>query len=271
MKVILPILPDPTEVVLPGAQYIDRAPSWQSWETTFSPIVQNDSSMVNPIGVQVPPVENVGQHNWYGIRPMKVGPKVFSGGAVMMLDIGPALMTSPMVDPIDTWLYSQVPQDATGEFVFMNDCVGGRFDPLAFDSIVAGDHQDGLGVKIPMAEILNSGLLKSYNAPERPSDCRLAPVDFRVGANVRYFFTGTTRDSAGTALASCTVMAIKLQPFMTDWNAAACLMAGPIVSDGSGAFSFQVPMGGPYQLVSYKTGSPDVAGATNYNVGAEPK
>ena len=68
------------------------------------------------------------------------------------------------------------------------------------------------------------------------------------------YITGTTKDSNGNVLAGCTVKA-----YITSTDQE----IGATVSDGAGFF--KVPIGqtsGPYYLVAYKAGSPDVAGTT---------
>lgn len=66
------------------------------------------------------------------------------------------------------------------------------------------------------------------------------------------FIVGVTRDSAGTALASCTVEL---------FDARTGALVDRVTSDGSGAFTFGAS-GGPYYIVAYKPGSPDVFGTT---------
>ena len=65
--------------------------------------------------------------------------------------------------------------------------------------------------------------------------------------------TGVTRDSAGAVLSSAQV-----NLFLTGGD---IWQAGQ-VSDASGNFSFKNPGTGPFYIVAYKTGSPDVAGTT---------
>lgn len=67
------------------------------------------------------------------------------------------------------------------------------------------------------------------------------------------FITGVTRDSTGVVLAGCTV-----DLFRTPNDA--CVAS--TVSDQSGNYSFANPGSGPFFLVAYKAGSPDVAGTT---------
>lgn len=70
----------------------------------------------------------------------------------------------------------------------------------------------------------------------------------------RWFITGVTKDSAGAALADCTV---------TLFNTADNVPLGTKVSDALGAYSFAVAGNASTRFaVSYKAGSPDVTGAT---------
>jgi hypothetical protein len=73
------------------------------------------------------------------------------------------------------------------------------------------------------------------------------PTQFRL--------TGTTRDTTGVALGSCTV----------DWfNTADDVKIDSTTSDANGLFEFRTAGQPPnaYYLVAYKAGSPDVAGTT---------
>ena len=64
--------------------------------------------------------------------------------------------------------------------------------------------------------------------------------------------SGVTRDGSGTALGGCTV-----RLFGPD-----DVLIAIVVSDGSGAFAFYPSRSGPYYLVAYRAGAPDVAGTT---------
>lgn len=65
---------------------------------------------------------------------------------------------------------------------------------------------------------------------------------------------GVTKDAAGAALGACRVLL-----FQTADN----VLAGETLSDGSGNYSFTMSrMAGPFFVVSYQAGSPDVAGTT---------
>ncbi len=67
-----------------------------------------------------------------------------------------------------------------------------------------------------------------------------------------FSITGVTKDSAGTALGSCVV-----ELYLTLGD----VVVGITTSDASGNYSFPAT-GGPYYIVAYKKGSPDVAGTT---------
>lgn len=65
--------------------------------------------------------------------------------------------------------------------------------------------------------------------------------------------SGVTKDSTGAALASVTV-----QLFRTVDDA----YIGETTSNGSGVYSIASVVSGPFYIVAYKAGAPDVAGTT---------
>jgi len=71
------------------------------------------------------------------------------------------------------------------------------------------------------------------------------------GGFANFSLSGTTRDSSGAAIAGCEVD-------LCQGN----VVVASLVSDGSGNFTFLNPGSGPFFLVAYKVGSPDVAGTT---------
>jgi hypothetical protein len=76
-----------------------------------------------------------------------------------------------------------------------------------------------------------------------------------TGSQVQRKIIGTTRDSTGAVLGSCTV-----RGYVTATNA----FVGQVVSDSAGYFELSTPFGTAVQhyLVAYKGGSPDVEGST---------
>jgi hypothetical protein len=83
-----------------------------------------------------------------------------------------------------------------------------------------------------------------------------APVIIRAPKFYGAFtISGTTRDSAGSALAGCAISLFQRDAFNTP--------VAQTTSDGSGAFRFTVAQNSStFYLVAYKAGSPDVAGVT---------
>lgn len=69
--------------------------------------------------------------------------------------------------------------------------------------------------------------------------------------------SGVTRDSHGAPLGSCTV-----NLFITGTD----ILTGTTTSDGSGNYTVYPTAAGPYYLVAYKAGSPDVAGTSTNDI-----
>lgn len=70
--------------------------------------------------------------------------------------------------------------------------------------------------------------------------------------DIAYTITGVTKDSAGVALGGCTVdLMLTASDTKVDTQ----------TSDGSGNYSFAAT-GGPYYIVAYKKGVPDVSGTS---------
>jgi hypothetical protein len=83
---------------------------------------------------------------------------------------------------------------------------------------------------------------------------QVGTLQFRSpGASVNYSISGVTRDNNGTALGFA-----RVELFITAGDKA--LME--TVSDISGNFRFDMPGTGPFYLLAYKAGSPDIAGTT---------
>lgn len=73
------------------------------------------------------------------------------------------------------------------------------------------------------------------------------------GVAINYTVSGVTKDSAGGVLPNCQV-----DLFLT----ASDMPLATTVSDGVGAFAFFNPGSGPFYMVAYLAGAPDVAGTT---------
>jgi len=72
-------------------------------------------------------------------------------------------------------------------------------------------------------------------------------------SNKLYLITGITKDSTGAILGNCVV-----NLFYTNTN----ILAGSIISDANGNFSFNISPGATMYIIAYKAGSPDVSGGT---------
>jgi hypothetical protein len=73
------------------------------------------------------------------------------------------------------------------------------------------------------------------------------------GGVANFVISGVSRDSSGVALGSCTIALMQT---------GGDILTQTTISDASGNFSFSNPGSGPFYLVAYKVGSPDVAGTT---------
>jgi hypothetical protein len=91
---------------------------------------------------------------------------------------------------------------------------------------------------------LGSGILRS--------GYRGAPFKSPPFSTQGFTVSGVTRDSGGNPLGGVVV-----ELFLTDSD----MKIDAAVSDGSGNFSFPATAG-PYYLVAYKAGTPDVAGTS---------
>ncbi len=80
------------------------------------------------------------------------------------------------------------------------------------------------------------------------------------GAAVNYRISGVTRDSGGAILANC-----RVELMITGRD----VSIAEVISGSDGSFAFDNPGTGPFYLVAYKVGSPDVAGTTINTIVAE--
>jgi len=90
-----------------------------------------------------------------------------------------------------------------------------------------------------------------------PIGRRLFIRDFIQSTNT-FTVSGVTKDSTGVALGNCRVVVMETGRMQTD----AVPIVAETVSDGAGNYSVPVPLNTAYQVISYKQGSPDVAGIT---------
>jgi hypothetical protein len=84
-----------------------------------------------------------------------------------------------------------------------------------------------------------------------------------VQSSVLWVLSGVTKDSAGSPLGACRVIAFETGRMGVDGVEAT---VGETISDGSGNYSIPAGLNTHHQLTAYKPGSPDVAGITRNDV-----
>lgn len=267
MQVILSLIPDPSETVIQGLVIGDTpmgASSVPVIPSLLDPVLQGcvigDKKLGDPV-----PRAMIGQSDLYGV-PKQIGPKVFSGGEVFMLDIGKGV-EKVLVDSTQSWLLSQVPLNSTGAFLGMDSCLFNVSDILQA-KVVQGDSLFKAIVNLsnPRREVVDSGLAKRMTAALTPLSFGAKLQKTFIEGTTRWFVTGITKDSTGATLGGCRVVLMQTDKILVNPD----ILANPIitetVSDGGGNYSIQVPKYIPYQVISYKSGSPDVAGITRNDV-----
>ncbi len=90
---------------------------------------------------------------------------------------------------------------------------------------------------------------KNWNRSRSRGRVFISPTPFPFNASI----TGISRDSTGAPLGDCVTKLFRT------WDDA---IIASTVSDGSGNYTFYPPSSGPYYVVWYKAGSPDVAGTS---------
>lgn len=102
---------------------------------------------------------------------------------------------------------------------------------------------------------IRSGQIGKAAPLAAPGDKFLTGKPFRSPRFSSYSptITGVTKDSTGVALGSCTVQLFRA------WDDG---IVAETTSDGSGNFTFYPTTSGPYYIVAYKAGAPDVAGTS---------
>lgn len=91
------------------------------------------------------------------------------------------------------------------------------------------------------------------SSPDEPQGQIGTPIFRGELAHNTPVLTGVTRDSAGNPVGNCA-----LDLYITHVD----VIAQQGASDASGNFSFVNPGSGPFYIVAYKAGSPDIAGTT---------
>lgn len=141
--------------------------------------------------------------------------------------------------------------------------VGADFGPMSLSPGIAQDYNTSLAVNL-------RNMSYQYEAIDFASRINPVPTPLRNdGAFVLQLdsaasnaqIVGITRDSTGTVLGSCVI-----DLFVTGSDQ----VVASTVSGADGSFTFGNPGTGPFYLVAYKVGSPDVAGTTANTIMPSP-
>ena len=158
--------------------------------------------------------------------------------------------------PVDR--YPQfAPQDDVPSFAIAFDItnlvgIGREFDGSILDPGIGLDDTRGVNVR-------NLGF--QFETPDINSMAPPPIIQVSTGRGVynqtdwynsNSSIIGVTRDSAGVVLGSCQV----------DLFSSIDVVIASVISDVSGNFSFSNPGTGPFYIVAYRTGAPDVAGVS---------
>ena len=264
MRVILHVLQDPTDVVLAGYQPMGDMYSPYADLQPWSPqnVIQGEQPISNMFGNAVPRA----MVGWFAgfAQPDSIGPMAIQGGAVVMVPIGPAKPINPEIDPIEKFLYSQVPIDSVGSLLNDGVMMPSQQAP-AFDRVQsAASIAEPTPTPNPRREVKDSGLLKVITTANLPQDFgRTQHMLYEPQVSYQVFtLTGTTVNGTGVPVANCRVIA-----YQSGWRYvdSGTKIIAETVSDGSGAFTLLL-RNIDYQLTAYKEGSPDLAGITRQDV-----
>lgn len=261
MPIILSCLPDPIDIVVQGEQTVIVA-AISTAPLALMPVIQGGQSLTDLVGFPVPRAM-IGQHDWYGALPRQIGPMVYgSTGDVVMLTIGTPIYANPTIDPIQRWLESALPTDLTGQWFDLSADILGAFEAVTDMLSMAVGPLNPLTMPIPNPAIVASGLVKNITAPVIPPSFGGHFMENFVDSTQKFLLSGVTRNSSGVAIGGCRVVVLETGKIVANNDPYANPYAGETTSDGSGNFSIQVSDQGPYQMIAYLPGSPDIAGIT---------
>jgi hypothetical protein len=261
MRIINPVLPDPTDVYLAGWNPLGEiipATFPTEWKNAQETLQQTD--IVTLPEVSVWPEANPWIPYWGS--PTSIGPMAMQGGIVAMVPLGPKAPPTRLVQPEEIALYSALPRDLIGLFFPPLDetKVNGE-PPFSFDLPNASPANAFVPPTLIRQELVLSGSLKITTMPMLPLEFGQKIYEV-LQSGQQFLMTGVTVDRNGTPLGNCRVIA-----YQSSWRAVPDLpvVIAETISDGSGNFSMLL-RNIAYQLTAYLPGSPDRAGITSENV-----
>jgi len=268
MRIICPVIPDPPSVVIQGEQFGVGSTARHSLYDVANPQGLIGTAVMPEL--PVPRLTNLRPEN-YG-TPSRIGPKVFSGGELVMLDYGERPV-KVFVDPTQAWLMSAVVVDRSGQLVGLGASLLAQQAPVELEQtdVVAGWQPFAEMTRINISpEIERSGLAKKVTAANLPALFGWKFNDMFTEMPAGYYLSGVTRTGAGVALGECSVYAMefgKLE-FNADPRTNGNGFAGSAVSDANGAYSIQVKPGIGYWAMAYKGDVPEISGLTAHSIQA---
>lgn len=206
MKVILPLIPDPADVVIAGMCIGDTTieKPYEPIASLLNPVLQGEIATSRMSGFPVPRAM-IGQSDWNGILPRQIGPMRMAGGIIEMLNIG-ASPVNVFVDPTQRFLASAYKVDNAGIMISMDADVIGAPEVIAQYIIPGSDPIGNPTVTIPRGAIFRSGLAKRVTSPNLPDSFgRHTVVDSFIEATTGWDVTVTVRDELGAVVSGATV------------------------------------------------------------------
>lgn len=262
MKIILPMIPDPADIVIQGFSIGDMP-----IEAPYNPIV----SMLDPVlqgavignyemkGFPVPRAM-IGWLEDFG-TPAQTGPKVLSGGELVMLDIGAGKPQRVFVDKTQEWLMSAIQKDLTGAMIDKPDGTLGAEESVD-DFFVTGIawFEERPAMMVPRRAIRDSGIIKNMTASKVSKDFSFRCPDRFVDTTEPIFVYVTVLDELSVAVQGATVYLMQ-DNLMIVGNAPTVSPINQIgITDASGQCSFTISYFIFQKLLAYKEGATPKSG-----------
>lgn len=257
------MIPDPADVVMQGAvigDYAIDAP-YNPIVSMLDPVLQGavigDKTLGNPV-----PRAMIGQAENYGV-PAQTGPKVFSGGELVMLDIGAGKPQRVFVDKTQEWLMSCVQTDLTGAMIDNPDGTLEAEEAIWRDHFVSGIawFEEKPSMQIPRRAIRDSGIIKNMTAAKvAPNFCFRIPDRFEDSTGLWYVVV-TVKDETAAVVQGATVYLMQPSLYAVGPSAPINQIG---ITDASGQCTFPVSYYWIQQMMAWKSGVPDKGGVSAY-------
>jgi hypothetical protein len=262
MPIILPILRDPTDIVIQGEQIIPPVSLPIYSPVAMTALMEGEFGALDELPIMYLPPNLVGQSDWYGILPRQIGPMVFGqAGMIGMLDIGQPKFVSPNIDPIQKLLNDPFPIDITGMWFDLTPDLLGAFEATNSRVFPATEPLGTPVVNIPRGAISRSGIIKNTTLPILPTTVGQHMMEYYTESTQKWFISGATMNSSGVPIGGCRIVVLQTNKIGYNPDAYSNPVIGETISDGDGNYSIQVDYES-FQVLAYLPGSPDLAGVT---------